>query len=157
MCSSDLAKSDYENTIRDYGKHFEDKTSQAISARSGQAFLELAKQQYRAANIAQGDQDFLLKNFMGAANKIGENPYDYNRLIKSASGSIRHLGEASIMGQVIAENSRIEQRRRGEARIIANKFGVRKPQFRAMWNFFWHRGPWSLYIHICFIGISVDR
>lgn len=130
--SSGQAKSDYENTIKDYSKHFEDKTSQAISARSGQAFLELAKQQYRAANIAQGDQDFLLKNFMGAANKIGENPYDYNRLIKSASGSIRHLGEASIMGQVIAENSRIEQRRRGEARIIANKFGVRKPQFRAM-------------------------
>ncbi len=130
--SSGQAKSDYENTIRDYGKHFEDKTSQAISARSGQAFLELAKQQYRAANIAQGDQDFLLKNFMEAYKTQYSNPYEFNRLFKSASGSIGYLGESSIIGQVIAENSRIEQRRRGEARIILNKFGHSKPRLRAM-------------------------
>ncbi len=132
------AKDVLDNTISEYGDHFGgkfDKKGQdanKLNARHARAFEDAMAQKFLAANIAQGDQDYLLGKYLEASTKRNTDPKAYNRLIKSAASSLGHLGEASIMGQVISENARIEQRRRSEARIIANKFGITKPHFRGM-------------------------
>ncbi len=126
------ARTAYENTLSDYGSHFHDAASARLSDQHGEAFTESMKQHYLAQNLAQADQEFLLGRYMGAISSSNKNPYEYNRLIKSAAGALGHTGESSIMGQVIVENSKIETRRRTEARIMANKFGIRKAYMRGM-------------------------
>lgn len=121
-----------ENTLSAYGDHFKDAAAQRLSDDHADAFLESAKQQFLAQNQAQSDQDWLLNRFIGAAASSETNPYDYNRLIRGAHGGLGHLGEASIMGQVIAKSVEIENRRRVEARVIATKFGYSKTAFRGM-------------------------
>lgn len=132
------AKDVLDNTISEYGDHFGgkfDKKGQdanRLNARHARAFENAMAQKFLAANIAQGDQDYLLGKYLEASTTRDTDPKAYNRLIKSAASSLGHIGEGSIMGQVISENARIEQRRRSEARIIANKFGIKKSDFRGM-------------------------
>lgn len=145
---SATAREALENTLNQYGDHFgttkkQNRVAQALTATGranalssahAEAFKDNMKQKFLTTNNAQADQEYLLNQYISAANgrydKTGKK--EFNRLIANASGSLGHLGEASIMGQVIAESSRIEQRRRQEARIIANKFGIKKPEFRGM-------------------------
>ncbi len=126
------AQSVLSTTLSGYGDYFHDYNSQRLVAAHADSFLESSKQNFLAQNQAQSDQEWLLNKFLTAVNEQEDNPYNFNRLVKSASGGIGHLGEASIMGQVIAKSVEIENRRRVEARVIANKFGYEKPLFRAM-------------------------
>lgn len=126
------AQAAYNNTLGSYSDHYTDSKSQELNRLHGEAFLDAFAQQHLAQNIAEADQKFLLdRHFAAAANSL-ENPYEYNRLIKSAAGSLGHNGEAAIMGQVIVNSSAIETRRRSEARIIINKFGIDKTKLRPM-------------------------
>ncbi len=132
------AKDVLNNTISEYGDHFGGKFDEdgikanKLNEKHAQAYLHAMSQKFLAANIAQGDQNYLLGKYLEASTNRYNNPEAYNRLIRGSAGSLGHLGESSIMGQVISENARIEQRRRSEARIIANKFGINKPHFRGM-------------------------
>lgn len=126
------AQSAYKNTLSAYGNHFKGADATRLSDAHSDAYLEAMKQQFLTANEAQADQEWLLSQYMQATVEHDSNPTKFNRLVRGAAGSLGHTGEASIMGQVIVGNSQIEQRRRSEARIIINKFGIKKPQFRAM-------------------------
>lgn len=127
-----VATAAYKNTLSAYGRHFAGSGASRLSDAHGEAYLDSMKQQFLTANEAQADQEWLLGQYMKATTNHDTNPYQFNRLIKGAAGGLGHLGEASIMGQVITGNAQIEARRRSEARIIINKFGIKKPQFRAM-------------------------
>ena len=127
-----VANAAYRNTLSAYGRHFSGSGANRLSDAHGEAYLNTMKQQFLTANEAQADQEWLLSQYMDATTNHDTNPYQFNRLIKGAAGSLGHTGEASIMGQVIVGNAQIESRRRSEARIIINKFGIKKPQFRAM-------------------------
>lgn len=116
----------YNNTLTAYGRHFADAESQTIAEAHGEAFLDSMAQQFLATNEAQADQDWLLDKYLKAKTNLKNNVYQYNRLIKDAAGGLGHNGESSIMGQVIQGNSAIENRRRTEARIMINKFGMEK-------------------------------
>ncbi len=136
------------NTLNQYGDHFGTLKKQGrlaqnltasgrankLSGAHATAYEENMMQKFLTVNNAQADQDYLLNKYISA----GVNRYEpggekeFNRLFKNAYGSLGHIGEGSIMGQVISESVRIEQRRRQEARVVANKFGVKKPQFRGM-------------------------
>lgn len=127
------ASAAYQNTISEYGDHFRDQAAQKLSDASAQAYLDVMKEQFRSVNNAQADQDFLLNKYLTASTNRYKNPYEFNRLILGASGGLsKHLGESSIIGQVIAKSSEIESRRRHESSIIMNKFGVDKATARAM-------------------------
>ncbi len=126
------AASAYQNTLSGYGRHFEDDSAQRLADQHGEAFLDSMAQQYLTVNEAQADQEWLLDQYLSATNNKNRNVYQYNRLIKDAAGGLGHNGESSIMGQVIANSSLIENRRRAEARIIMTKFGIDKQAFRAM-------------------------
>lgn len=126
------AKVAYDNTLGEYSSHFTDQKSQQLNFNHGQAFIDSATQRHLAENIAEADQQFLLKQHMDAVANSEKDPYEYNRLIRSAAGGLGHNGEAAIMGQVIVNSSAIETRRRSEARIIINKFGYSKSALRAM-------------------------
>lgn len=142
------AKEALDNTLTQYGDHFGTTKKQGaiakaltpsgrantLSNKHAEAFKDNMKQRFLTVNNAQADQEYLLNQYIAAANGRYDpkGKKEFNRLIANASGGLGHLGEASIMGQVIAESSRIEQRRRQEARIIANKFGVKKSSFRGM-------------------------
>lgn len=127
---ADTAKTAYNNTISAY--RFNNNGAKTLSSVTAEAFIDYSTQQFRAKNEAQSDQTWLLDQYLAAATHNQSNPTRYNRLIRNGAGSLQHLGESSIMGQVISENVAIEERRRREARVIANKFGVDKQQFRAM-------------------------
>lgn len=126
----------YQNTLSGYGDFFKDHTgeSKRISTAHGEAFQDAMAQQFLSKNLAQADQDWLLSKYFQSGDSLSAgNPYQYNRLVKSANGTLQgSLGEISVLGQVIAESAAIENRRRGEARIILNKFPYDKAQFRAM-------------------------
>lgn len=132
---SDLAanaQAAYNNTLNSYGDHFLDRKSQELNRLHGEVFKNSAAQKHYADNIAEADQKFLLDSHFAAINNSENDPYEYNRLIKSPAGSLGINGEAAIMGQVIVNSSTIETRRRSEARIIINKFGIDKGALRAM-------------------------
>ena len=127
------ANAAYQNTLSEYGDHFRDQAAQKLSDASAQAYLDVMKEQFRSVNNAQADQDFLLNKYLSASTDRYKKPYEFNRLILGASGSLgHHIGETSIIGQVIAKSAEIEARRRREANIIMTKFGVDKPTSRAM-------------------------
>lgn len=125
------AELSHANTISAY-KFDSDDRDKRLGKASGQAYLEYSVQKYREANEAQADQTWLLNQYLDAANNLGS--YEYNRLIRNGAGSLGHLGESSIMGQVIVKNSEIEERRRREGRIVFTKFGMskHKAEFRGM-------------------------
>lgn len=112
----------HKNTVSAYD--FESDIDKKISHAGAQAYLDYSTQRYREANEAQSDQTWLLNQYLDAANH--RDSFEFNRLIKNGAGSLKHLGEDSIMGQVIAKNVEIEDRRRREARVISNKFGMKK-------------------------------
>lgn len=121
------------NNLSSYGDIFRGKNAAKLGNQHGEAFVDSMVQQFRAENIAQGDQSFLLNRYLDANTMLKKgNPYEYNRLIKNASGGLGHIGEASIMGQVISRSVEIESRRRREALVVANKFGFKKSDFRGM-------------------------
>lgn len=123
----------YQNTLSGYGRHFKDVRSARLSASTGHAYEETMAQQFLAANEAEADQQDLLNAYLKAKNNLKTNPYQYNRLIRDAAGGLGHNGESSIMGQVIQGNSAIENRRRTEARIMINKFGMEKHKQEFRW------------------------
>ncbi len=146
------AKEALDNTLNQYGDHFGTAAKNPVLGRPtisatraaqkatklsnahAEAFKDNMAQKFLTVNNAQADQEFLLGEYMKAANKRfdPEGKKEFNRLIGNAVGGLGHLGEGSIMGQVISENVRIEQRRRQEARVIATKFGYKKSNFRGM-------------------------
>lgn len=128
------AASAYQNTLSGYGRHFEDDSAQRLADQHGEAFLDSMAQQFLTTNEAEADQKWLLDQYLDAKAKLNTNSYQYNRLIRDAAGGLGHNGESSIMGQVIIGNSNIENRRRSEARIMINKFGMEKhkQEFRGM-------------------------
>ncbi len=123
----------YNNTLSAYGRHFDDAESQTLAEAHSEAFLDSMAQQFLATNEAQADQDWLLDKYLKAKTNLKSNVYQYNRLIKDAAGGLGHNGESSIMGQVIQGNSAIENRRRAEARIMINKFGMEKHKQELRW------------------------
>lgn len=120
------------NTLSEYQKLFKDSSSQRLALDSAEAFKDTVKQQFWAENIAQGDQSYLLNEYLKAAKNRTRAPYEFNRLVHDAAGSMGHIGEATIMGQVIKRSAEIESRRRTEAAIMINKFNVSKTAFRGM-------------------------
>lgn len=127
------ANAAYQNTLSEYGDHFHDQAAQRLAHASAEAYLDVMKEQFRSVNNAQADQDFLLNKYLSASTNRYKKPYEFNRLILGASGGLaHHIGESSILGQVIAKSAEIEARRRREANIIMTKFGIDKPTSRAM-------------------------
>ncbi len=126
------AAQNFTNTLGEYGDIFKGDRAKALGAAHGEAYLNVMAQQFRAENIAQGDQGFLLGRYLGAAKEQFRNPYEFNRLIGGATGKLGHAGETTIMGQVIKRSAEIEERRRAEARIVTTKFGVNKGAYRGM-------------------------
>lgn len=126
------AQQNYANNLSEYGDTFKGQAAKRLSARGAEAFLDTTKQQFRAENIAMGDQSYLLNRYLKAAKDRERSPYEFNRLIGGAASSLGHLGEASIVGQVIDRSVQIETRRRREALVVANKFGYSKSDFRGM-------------------------
>ncbi len=129
---ADVAKAAHSNTLSEFGDVFRTAEARKLGAAHGDAYLDAMKEQFRAVNDAQSDQEFLLGTYLKAQTDVYRDPSAYNRLIKGAAGSLGHNGETSIMGQVIARSAAIEARRRSEATIMMNKFGVDKPMSRAM-------------------------
>lgn len=126
------AQQNLANNLSEYGDTFKGTAAKRISGISANAFLDNTKQQFRAENIAMNDQGYLLNQYLNAAKKRSSSPYEFNRLIGGAASSLGHLGEASIIGQVIDRSVQIETRRRREALVVANKFGYSKAEFRGM-------------------------
>lgn len=126
------AQQNLANSLGEYNRIFQNRSASVLSGRHDQAFLQSMKQQFRAENIAQNDQNLLLGNYLNAQTSQIHSPYQYNNLIKSAGGGLGHLGEASIMGQVIVRSAEIEGRRRREALIMKNKFNLSKSDYRGM-------------------------
>ncbi len=127
------AESAYKNTLTAYGRTFSASgAATRLSNAHAEAYKDNMAQQFLTANEAQADQDYLLGQYLSAQNNQSTDPYEFNRLVKSAAGSLGHTGESSIMGQVIIGNSTIENRRRTEARIMITKFGINKPGFRGL-------------------------
>ncbi len=126
------AQQNLANNLSDYDKTFRGEAAKRLSASGANAFLDNTKQQFRAENIAMGDQSYLLGRYLQAAKGRTRSPYEFNRLIGGAASSLGHLGEASIIGQVIDRSVQIENRRRREALVVANKFGYSKADFRGM-------------------------
>lgn len=126
------AQQNLANNLSDYDKTFKGAAAKRLSSRGAEAYLDSAKQQFRAENISMGDQSLLLGRYLQAAKDRSRSPYEFNRLIGGAASSLGHLGEASIIGQVIDRSVQIENRRRREALVVANKFGYSKADFRGM-------------------------
>lgn len=126
------AQQNLANNLSDYDKTFRGQAAKRLGTRGAEAFLDTTKQQFRAENIAMGDQSYLLNRYLQAAKDRSRSPYEFNRLIGGAASSMGHLGEASIIGQVIDRSVQIETRRRREALVVANKFGYSKSDFRGM-------------------------
>jgi len=126
-----LSEAQLKNTMGEYNKIFKDQDSQALNAIGGQAFVGLYGQSLRAENIATSDQNQLLGAYLSAI-KSGEGSYSWNRMIKSSSISMGHVGESSLVGQVLMRSVEIEGRRRMEAKVIGNKFNFPKNEYRAM-------------------------
>lgn len=126
-----MSEAQFKNTLGEYNKIFKDQASQDLNAIGGQAFVGLQAQMLRAENIATSDQNQLLGTYLDAI-KSGQGSYSWNRLIKSSSISMGHVGEASLVGQVLMRSVEIEGRRRNEARVIGNKFNFPKLEYRAM-------------------------
>jgi len=122
----------YNNAVANFGNLFQDDASQYLNHQSGEVFAESFSRQLEAQNIAEADQNWLLNKFLDASKTRERDPYNFNRLIGDARGGLGPLGEDAIMGQVIQESVNIENRRRTQARIIANKFDVSKTDFRGM-------------------------
>lgn len=114
----------HANTVSAY--KFAGKDADQLVEDGGQAYLDYSTQRYREANEAQSDQSWLLNKYIDANTHRFEDPVNYNRLIRNGAGSLGHLGETSIMGQVIVNNAAIEERRRREGRIVFTKFGMNK-------------------------------
>lgn len=121
-----------DNTLSEYGAIFNGRAAHRLADTHAEAFKDNMMQEFWAENIAQGDQSFLLNSYLKAAADRYRNPREYNRLILDAAGSLGHIGEATIMGQVIKKSVEIEARRRSEAAVMINKFNVDKPSFRGM-------------------------
>lgn len=130
------AQRNLDSTLSEYGDIFEANAKnpeKTLGHQHAQAYLESMMQQFRAENIAQGDQSFLVGKYLNAvAGNSNGDSREYNRLIKNAASSLGHIGESTIMGQVILRSSEIEGRRRREVGIVMNKFNIDKRGFRAM-------------------------
>lgn len=126
------AQQNLANTLSEYGEIFNGRNVKRLSGAHAEAFKDNMMQEFWAENIAQSDQSFLLNSYINATKNRFRAPYEYNRLIRDAAGSSGHIGEASIMGQVIKKSVEIEGRRRTEASVMINKFNFKKGDFRGM-------------------------
>ena len=126
------AKKLLENNLASYGSIYNSAAARRLGNLHAQAFLNAMKQEFRAENIAQDDQNFLLDSYLKAKTNEHRAPYEFNRLIKGASGGLGYKGEESIVGQVLIRSAEIEGRRRREATVVKNKFNLPKPEFRGM-------------------------
>lgn len=129
---AEVAKRNLDNTLSEYGDIFTGQAAHRLSNAHAESYLAVMTQQFRAENIAQGDQSFLLNRYLSAAKNQFRNPYEFNRLIGGATGKMGHYGETTIMGQVVVRSAEIERRRKAEADIVDNKFGHVKGEFRGM-------------------------
>lgn len=129
---TETAQQNRDNTLSEYGDVFKGAAAKQLSTAHANAYLDSMTQQFRAENIAQSDQSYLLNSYLNAAKDQKRAPYEYNRLIGGATGRMGHMGETTIMGQVIMRSAEIEARRRREAGIVITKFGVNKGAYRGM-------------------------
>lgn len=129
---TDNAKQNYANTLSEYGDVFHGRTARRLSDGHAEAYVDSMAQSFRAENIAQSDQSYLLKRYLNAIKNQDRAPYEYNRLVASAAGGLGHIGEATIMGQVLQRSADIEAKRRREALVVSTKFNLSKTEFRGM-------------------------
>lgn len=124
----------HQNTLSSYDTLFGGQDASSIAGATAEAYEEAMAQQFLAINNAEADQKWLLGRYLKAQANQETNPYEFNRLVKSAAGALYNDGEAAIMGQVIINNANIEKRRRQEWQVLQNKFGLEKhkTQFRSM-------------------------
>ncbi len=120
-----------KNTLSEYGDIFQGKKSQNLAADHAEAFVDSMMESFRAENIAQADQNYLLNRYIQASKDRYRAPYEFNRLLSNANGGLGKDGENTIMGQVLRRSVEIETRNRSNAIVVANKFDFRKPEFRA--------------------------
>lgn len=133
---TDVASRRLKNTIDDSSHIFNaaqggnNRAIDAYSKTGAFQFTELSKQEFWKENIAQGDQEFLIGQYLKAID-AGKGSTDYNRLITGAAGSRTYAGETTILGQVLQRSVAIENQRRREAAVVLAKFDVSK-EIRAM-------------------------
>lgn len=119
------------NTLSEYGDIFQGKKANNLAGQHAEAFVDSMMETFRAENIAQGDQNYLLNRYIQASKDRARNPAEFNRLLRNANGGLGRDGENTIMGQVLSRSVEIEGRNRRNAIVVANKFDFRKPEFRA--------------------------
>ena len=109
------AARDASHALNNYGDLFQSRRDQRIAARSTSAFHDF----YRAEVTAQSDNEADLKSIMSHyedIRKLGTDHPLYNRYITSVAGP---QGANSVLGQIMAKASTVEERRaRDEAKLI---------------------------------------
>lgn len=130
--SATAAEARLANSLSDHGSLFNGGGARRLSARSTDAFEEMAIQEFWKENIAQADQEHLINRYLSSTDRrLPNSTYYYNRLVASAAGSFGYKGEKTIIAQVVKRSADIEAKRRAEAAIVINKFGYSK-EFRNM-------------------------
>lgn len=108
------------------------------AATGAKNFLELYRAEMTARNDDEADLDFAVDEFLAARKwynpdaKNSDENRKYEHLIVSSGGGLGENGATRVLGRVVAQAKAVENDKRKDIAILAQKFPHMKEEFRSM-------------------------
>lgn len=123
---------DAQHILGNYSS-FHNKTAKDIrlNATGGAHFLDYTRAELAAQNDSYADVDWLMGKY-DSFRKLGAGHYQYDHYITGGAGALGHMGDSTVLGQVIGKAAKNEAARRADVARVYAKYGYNKGASRDM-------------------------
>ena len=123
---------DSQHILGNYS-NFHNKTAQDVrlNATGGSHFLDYTRAELAAQNDSYADVDWLMGKY-DSFRKLGAGHYQYDHYITGGAGALGHMGDSTVLGQVIGKAAKNEAARRADVARVYAKYGYNKGASRDM-------------------------
>ena len=102
-----------------------------LNSTGGANFLDYTRAELAATNDSYADVDWLMGKY-DSFRKLGAGNYNFDRYITGGAGALGHMGDNTVLGQVISKASANEAKRRSATALVYAKWGYNKGAARDM-------------------------
>ena len=123
---------DAQHILGNYGEYHHVSTrDHQLAAGAGANFLDYTRAELASVNDSYADIDWLMGKY-DSYRKLGAGNYQHDRYITGAAGALGHMGDNTVLGQVIGKAAKNEAARRQATANVFAKYGYNKTTARDM-------------------------
>lgn len=111
-----------------HNKTLKDRT---LANNAGANFLDYTRAELAAVNDSYADIDWLMGKY-NSFRQLGAGNYQHDHYITGAAGALGHMGDNTVLGQVISKAAANEAKRRQATSLVYAKYGYNKTSARDM-------------------------